>query len=144
MMKNFKTILREEKIHQFYKLVGYFIIVLSLILVMIPFEDSSIRERLGILFILNLGFHMFYYGISIVPIKQLNWMKGGSKIPDQFSKSLMIMMSYVIIFICLFASFFIIYEVVSSDNYNKLSSLLIALGAILGALKLNLRLRKRE
>lgn len=143
-MKSIKTILTEEKIHQFYKLVACSIIGISLILAIIPIGASSIRERIGIVLSLNIGFHMFYYLLSIVPIKQLNYKKSSSKIPDLFYKSLMLIMSYGIIFSCLFASFYIVKEVISAHQNNNLTSLLVVLGVILGTLKLNLRLRKRQ
>jgi|GEM_PF-2914392 len=133
-------ILKQEKIHHFYKLIAYFIIGVSFLLTLRPFSDFPLQERFGIALVVNIGYHMFYYLISIIPLKQLNWVKDNSTIQSLAAKSFMVM-SYFIILACILASIFIIKEAISNQEFYSLTTLLVFLGVILGALKLNLKLK---
>jgi len=83
---------------------------------------------------------MFYHLISIVPLKQLNWVKGNSTVQNLAFKAIMVM-SYFIPIACILASVMIITETFSNQEYYKLTILLVFSGVILGALKLNLKLK---
>lgn len=131
-------ILKENKLHKLYKLIAYCLIIVSLILILIPIENLLIQDKLGIVLVMNIGFHMFYHLISIVPLKQLNWVKDNSTIQNLAFKAIMLM-SYFIPIACILASIIIITESFSNQEYYKLTILLVFSGVILGALKLNLK-----
>lgn len=139
-MEKIKSILKKEKIHQFYKLIGYFLIGVSMIIILIPIENLSVRDKFGIALVMNIGFHLFYHLISIVPLKQLNWVKDNSTVQNIVFKGIMVM-SYFIPIACILASVIIITESFSNQEYYKLTVLLVLSGVILGALKLNLKLK---
>ena len=130
----------QKKIHNLYRLIAYFIIGLSLILILAPIRVLPIQERFSSVFALNIGFHMFYHLISIVPLKQLNWMKG-SLITQNLLTKIFIVISYSIIFICSLGSIAIIRLALLNNDFYQLLSLLVLLGVVLGAYKLNLKLR---
>jgi hypothetical protein len=132
--------LTENKLHKLYKLIAYTLIVVSLILILIPIKNLSVQDKIGIAFVMNIGFHMFYHLISIVPLKQLNWVKGNSTVQNLAFKAIMVM-SYFIPIACILASVRIITESFSKQEYYKLTILLVFSGVILGALKLNLKLK---
>lgn len=133
-------ILTENKLHKLYKLIAYILIAVSLILILIPIENLSVKDKFGIAFIINIGFHMFYHLISIIPLKQLNWVEGNSTLQNLAFKGIMIM-SYFIPIACILASIIIITESFSNQEYYKLAILLVFSGVILGSLKLNLKLK---
>ena len=132
--------LTENKLHKLYKLIAYTLIAVSLILILIPIKNLSVQDKFGITLVMNIGFHMFYHLISIVPLKQLNWVKGNSTLQNLAFKAIMVM-SYFIPIVCILASVMIITETFSNQEYYKLTILLVISGVILGALKLNLKLK---
>jgi hypothetical protein len=132
--------LTENKLHKLYKLITFTLIAVSLILILIPIENLSIQDKFGIALVMNIGFHMFYHLISIVPLKQLNWVKGNSTVQNLAFKGI-IVMSYFIPIACVLTSVIIIKESFSNQEYYKLTILLVFSGVILGALKLNLKLK---
>ena len=132
--------LTENKLHKLYKLIAFTLIAVSLIMILIPIENLSIQDKFGIALVMNIGFHMFYHVISIVPLKQLNWVKGNSTVQNLAFKG-MIVMSYFIPIACVLTSVIIITESFSNQEYYKLTILLVFSGVILGALKLNLKLK---
>ncbi len=129
-----------NKLHKFYKLIAYFLIALSIILVLTPIDNLLIQDKFGIVLVMNIGFHMFYHLISILPLKQLNWIKVNSTVQNIAFKGIMLM-SYFIPIACILASVIIITESFSNQEYYKLTVLLVFSGVILGALKLNLKLK---
>ncbi len=129
-----------NKLHKFYKLIAYFLIAISIILVLTPIDNLLIQDKFGIVLVMNIGFHMFYHLISILPLKQLNWIKVNSTVQNIAFKGIMLM-SYFIPIACILASVIIITESFSNQEYYKLTVLLVFSGVILGALKLNLKLK---
>ncbi|WP_411030163.1 hypothetical protein [Spongiimicrobium sp. 3-5] len=130
----------EKKLHNLYKLIAYFLIAVSLILILIPIDNLLVQDKFGIVLVMNIGFHMFYHLISIVPLKQLNWVKDNSTVQNLAFKGIMVM-SYFIPIACVLASVIIITESFSNQEYYKLTVLLVFSGVILGAFKLNLKLK---
>ncbi|WP_155941569.1 hypothetical protein [Maribacter sp. Hel_I_7] len=130
----------ENKLHKLYKLIAYFLIAVSLIFILTPIDNLLVQDKFGIVLIMNIGFHMFYHLISIVPLKQLNWVKDNSTVQNIAFKGIMVM-SYFIPIACILASVIIITESFSNQEYYKLTVLLVLSGVILGALKLNLKLK---
>lgn len=130
----------ENKLHKLYKLIAYFLIAVSIILVLTPIDNLLVQDKFGIVLVMNIGFHMFYHLISIVPLKQLNWVKDNSTVQNIAFKGIMVM-SYFIPIACILASVIIITESFSNQEYYKLTVLLVLSGVILGALKLNLKLK---
>ncbi|GAA0872453.1 hypothetical protein GCM10009117_16000 [Gangjinia marincola] len=130
----------ESKLHNLYKTIGYFLIAVSLILILLPIDSSSVQNKYGIVLAMNIGFHMFYHMISIVPLKQLNWVKDNPVLQNLAFKGIMVM-SFFMPIACIMASIIIIIDSFSNQTYYKLTVLLVFLGVILGAFKLNLKLR---
>ncbi|WP_019039730.1 hypothetical protein [Psychroflexus tropicus] len=133
----------QDKIHGIYKRLAYIIGGISLIVLIVPFGDYDLPDRLGLALTLNIGFHLFYYAISLVPLTQLGWLKEYST-TKELAKRGYTAMSYFIIVACLFVSITTITEVASTQEFYRLTTLLVLTGVILGALKLNLELRGKK
>ena len=137
------TNLTQEKIQRTYKRLAYILGGISLIVLIFPFGDYDFLDRVGLAFTVNLGFHFFYHFLSLAPLTQLTWLKENSIIKDLAKRSFTAM-SYFIIASCLIIIFVIINEVFSTQEFYRLTGLLVVPGVILGALKLNLELRGKK
>ncbi len=138
-----QTKLTQDKIHRIYRLVAYILGGISLIVLLVPFANYNFPDRVGLALTMNLGFHLFYWIISIAPLSQLSWLKDNS-IVKEFAKRAFTAFSYLIIAFCLIITISIISEVISTQEFYRLTGLLTATGVILGALKLNLELRGKK
>lgn len=110
--------------------------------ILIPL-DSSIQERIWQAFLMNLGYHMFYYSTSTAHLIQLKWFKENST-NKAISRQFFLVMSCLMIGICVLAAPAITYIALSSNNYEQLFALALLPGVILGAIKLIIRLKKNN
>ncbi len=133
----------QDKIHRTYKQVAYVLGGISLIVLVIPFAEYDFLSRVGIILTMNLGFHLFYWILSIAPLSQLIWLKDNAIVKD-FAKRAWIIMSYFIIASCLFFAISIIKDVILTQEFYQLTGLTVVSGVVLGALKLNLELRGKK
>lgn len=133
----------QEKIHRLYKLIALALCGLSIILLIIPFGGLTVKDRVGLVLELNIGFHLFYYGLNLAPLTQLGWLKEGSTTKD-IAKRGYIAMSYFIIAASLFMAIPVIAESFSKQELYRLTTLITISGVVLGALRLNLELRGKK
>jgi hypothetical protein len=138
-----QTKLTQDKIHRAYKLVAYILGGVSLIVLVFPFANSDFSDRVGLTLPMNIGFHLFYWILSLAPLSQLIWLKDHS-IVKEFAKRAFTAMSYFIIASCLIITFSIISQVILAREFYLLIGLAIVPGVFLGALKLNLELRGKK
>ena len=132
-----------DRLQNLYKSTGYVVAGLSLIIILIPLEGSTIRLRIWQAFLMNLGYHMFYFLTSTAPLIQLNWLKDNST-NKAISRQLFLVLSYLMIGVCGLAAPAIIYVALSSNNYDQLFALALLPGVILGASKLIIRLKNNN
>ena len=92
---------------------------------------------------MNIGFHLFYWILSLAPLSQLIWLKNHS-IAKEFANRAFTAMSYFIIALCLIIAFSIIRQVIIAKEFHLLIGLALVPGIFLGALRLNLELRGKK
>ena len=138
-MIDYSLYLTKEKIRKIYRLLTFVNLGVGLIFLIYSIDNLPIEERLSIAIVLNIGFHMFFHLISIVPMKQLNWVKENKNVQNLAFKSIKLM-TYFIPISCIITSILILIESIGNQKYQSLSALLVFSGVILGAIKLNLKL----
>ena len=71
-MLDYSVYFTKERIEKFYKIFSVINIGIGIIIILFPVDNLPIEERISIGIVLNVGYHMFFHLISIVPLKQLN------------------------------------------------------------------------
>lgn len=132
-----------KRVQYLYKITGYVVAGLSLMVILIQFEGSAIQERIWEATLMNVGYHMLYYLTNTGPLIQLNWLKDNST-TKFVARQFFLVMSYHMIVASVLAATGIIYGALVYNNYRQLFALALLPGMILGAIKLNIRLKKNN
>jgi len=135
-MLDYSVYFTKEKIEKFYKFFSLINIGIGIIIILFPVDDLPIEERISIGLVLNVGYHMFFHLISIVPIKQLNWVKENKNVRNLAYKSIK-SMTYFVPITFILISLSLIFESIMTQQISRLSVLFVFVGIILGMIKLN-------
>lgn len=135
-MLDYNAYFTKEKIGKFYKIFSLLNIGIGIILILFSVDNLPIEERISLGIVLNIGYHMFFHLISIVPIKQLNWVKENKNVRNLAYKS-MKSMTYFVPITCILISLSLMFESIMTQQISKLSILFVFVGIILGTIKLN-------
>lgn len=128
-----------EKIHQIYKMMALVLGLICIVILLVPFGDYAFLDRLGLVFTLNIGYHIFYYAISLGPLTQLDWIKH-RPVQRETTRRSLLMFSYFVMAGVIFASYSIVSETFVTRDYYNIFGLFAFKGAVLGALRLNIHL----
>lgn len=138
-MLDYSVYFTKEKIEKFYKIFSLINIGIGIIIILFPFDNLPIGEKISMGIVLNVGYHMFFHLISIVPLKQLNWVKENKNVRNLAYKSIK-SMTYFVPITCILISLLLIFESIMTQQIGRLSVLLVFVGIILGMIKLNRKL----
>lgn len=129
-----------ERLHHLYKSIGYIIGGISLIVILILLEDLTVQERIGQVIIMNLGYHLFYYLTSAVPLTQMKWVEENST-TKAIGRHFFLIMSYIMAATGCVMIIALTYIALSKSDYELLFIVPVLSGVIIGSTKLNLNLR---
>ena len=135
-MLDYSVYFTKEKIENYYKIFSLLNIVIGIIIVLFPIDNLPIEERISMGIVLNVGYHMLFHLISIVPLKQLNWVKENKNVRNLAYKSLK-SMTYFVPITCILISLSLMFESIMTQQISRLSVLFVFVGIILGMIKLN-------
>ena len=135
-MLDYSVYFTKEKIKKFYKIFSLINIGIGIIIILFPVDNLPIEEKISMGIVLNVGYHMFFHLISIVPIKQLNWVKENKNVRNLSFKSIK-SMTYFVPITCILISLSLMFESIMTQQISRLSVLFVFVGIILGMIKLN-------
>ncbi len=111
-------------------------------MILVPIENLPLQEQIFSALFVNIGYHTFYHAFNKVPLIQLNWLPENSILKNLVKKGY-VLISYFMIAISMFMSVLLVYDSINTEEYYRIITILVLVGASFGAINLNLDLKNK-
>lgn len=132
-------------LHKFYQIGAIITALIGVIILFIPDKYLSFNESNNIAIVVNIGYHMMYYGINYGFFGSYKYIEKSSNMVE-FTLAIIKIFAYWIIIIIALASTYVLYQISKNFEFENLFIFLIFYSTVLGVLsllkKINIELRK--